>query len=134
MSCWSAPLFAAKRFYLSPYMCFITPSKILLLPPLHELASKRPSAFFLTISVHFPAPKTHILLDSDTPVFATGKGRLTYVRGGTIDEQETEMMSVCWNEFSFTHQIPEDQQIRINPCPRCFAILVSNMQHNNAIF
>ena len=48
--------------------------------------------------VHFSAPKSHfsddILLHADTPVFATSKHRLTYVRAGTIDERETEMMSV----------------------------------------
>lgn len=80
--------------------------------------------------VHFPAPKTHfaedILLDSDTPVFATSKNRLAYVKGGTVDERETEMMSVRWNVFPLTQQISEDRQMDIKPCPHCFACLVCN--------
>jgi hypothetical protein len=78
--------------------------------------------------VHFPAPKTHfaedILFEADTPVFATSKYRLAYITGCTVDERETEMMSVRWNVFSLTHQISEDEQIDIKPCPRCFACLV----------
>ena len=59
--------------------------------------------------VHFPAPKTHfaedILFESDTPVFATSKNSLAYIKGGTVDERETEMMSVRWNVFSLTQQM-----------------------------
>lgn len=82
--------------------------------------------------VHFSAPKSHfsedILLDADTPVFATSKHTLAYVRGGTVDERETEMMSVRWNVFTLTQQISEDRQIRMKPCPHCFASLVCSGQ------
>ena len=78
--------------------------------------------------VHFPAPKTHfaedILFTADTPVFATSKNRLAYVTCGVIEERETEMMSVRWNIFTLSTQVPEDQQIEMKPCPRCFASLI----------
>ena len=70
--------------------------------------------------VHFSAPKSHfsedILLDADTPVFATSKHRLAYVRDGTVDQRKTEMMSVRWNVFTLTQQISEDRQIEMKPC------------------
>ena len=60
--------------------------------------------------VHLSAPKTHytrdIVFDKDTPVFATGKHSLVYVRGGQVDERETEMMSFRWGIFNFFNQIP----------------------------
>ena len=78
--------------------------------------------------VHFPTPKTHfaedILLKTDTPVFATSKYKLAYVKGGCADMRETEMMSVRWKVFSFSQQIPEEQQAEITPCHHCFAHLV----------
>ena len=78
--------------------------------------------------VHFPAPKTHfaedILLESDIPVFATSKYKLAYVKGGCIDARETEMMSVRWNVFSLSKQIPQEEQTDITPCSRCFAHLI----------
>ena len=83
--------------------------------------------------VHFSAPKSHfsedILLVADTPVFATSKHRLTYVRGGSVDERETEMMAVRWNVFTLTHQISADQQVDMKPCPHCFASLVCDGQN-----
>jgi hypothetical protein len=80
--------------------------------------------------VHFPAPKTHfaedILLDVDTPVFATGKNRLSYVlRGAIVDERE--IMTVRWNIFTLHKQIPLERQTEIEPCPRCFASLACNV-------
>ena len=82
--------------------------------------------------VHFSAPKSHfsedISLDADTPVFATSKHRLGYVRGGTVHERETEIMSVRWNVFTLMQQISEDRQIEMKPCPHCFASLVCGEQ------
>jgi hypothetical protein len=76
--------------------------------------------------VHFPAPKTHfaedILFESDTPVFATSKNRLAYIKGGTVDERETEMMSVRWNVFSLTQQM---QSSLIQVFPYCTLIVVA---------
>ena len=47
--------------------------------------------------IHLPAPKTHystdICLQRDTPILATGKGLLIYVKNGVIDQQEMDMMS-----------------------------------------
>jgi len=75
--------------------------------------------------VHFPAPKCHfakdISLESDTPIFCTGKRSIVLIKRGEIDERETEMMAVRWRLFSFSYQIPESDQVDIPPCPRCFA-------------
>ena len=59
--------------------------------------------------VHLPAPKSHfckdILFDRDTPIFDTSKHELLFVRGGVVDERETEMMQVRWRIFHLSHQI-----------------------------
>ena len=48
--------------------------------------------------VHLPAPKSHyakdIVFDKDTPIFATGKNEIIFVKSGDIDDKETEMMAV----------------------------------------
>lgn len=78
--------------------------------------------------VHLPAPKSHfaqdLILEKDTPIFCTGKHPLVFVQGGSVDERETEMMSVRWNVFAFYHQILEDEQKGVPPCARCFASLI----------
>ena len=78
--------------------------------------------------VHLPAPKTHfaedILFDKDTPIFATSKQELIYVKNGIVDTRETEMMKVRWKVFTFFHQMPQERQRELVPCPRCFARLV----------
>ena len=61
----------------------------------------------------------------DTPIFCTTKEKLVYVRGGVMDERETEMMRVRWKIFNFHVQIPCSQQVDILPCPRCFAELLA---------
>lgn len=75
--------------------------------------------------VHLPAPKTHFakdfLVTNDVPIFCTSSHQLVYVRSGQIDERETEMMSVRWQHFTLHHQIPQNHQKRIPPCPHCFA-------------
>ena len=47
-------------------------------------------------TVHFPAPKNvmtkDIILDKNTPFFATSDAPLALIKGGTIDEINTEMM------------------------------------------
>lgn len=81
--------------------------------------------------VHLPAPKTHfakdITFEKDTPIFATGKRPLLFLKNGVVDDVETEMMSVRWNIFHFSHQIPREQQLDILPCAKCFAKLVLEM-------
>jgi len=48
------------------------------------------------------------------------------IRGGVVDERETEMMSVRWRHFSLFYQVPAESQQQITPCPVCFAKLVLN--------
>lgn len=78
--------------------------------------------------VHLPAPKSYFCKDlefnADTPIFCTTKHDLVYVKGGVIDERETEMMAVRWYSFQFRVQIAQSDQIAIAPCARCFAKLI----------
>ena len=75
--------------------------------------------------IHLPAPKTHystdICLQRDTPIFATGKGPLIYVKNGVIDQQEMDMMSSRWRILKLHHQVPREAQQEIPPlivgCP-----------------
>ena len=75
--------------------------------------------------VYLPAPKTHyakdLIFDQDTPIFATGKHTLVYIKNGVIDERETEMMSVRWKVFHFNAQIEQSEQRDIPACARCFS-------------
>ena len=86
--------------------------------------------------VHLPAPKSHfckdIVFDSDTPIFSTSKHELVYVRGGAIDETETQMMQVRWRIFHFYRQISQANQRKIPPCGKCFARLVHNERRVNS--
>lgn len=78
--------------------------------------------------VHLPAPKSHyskdILLTSDIPIFCTSAHQIVYVRGGAVDDRETEMMSVRWRHFTLHHQIPPTLQKHVPPCPHCFATFI----------
>ena len=79
--------------------------------------------------VHLPAPKSHyskdLVFDRDTPVFATSKFPLAFVKNGAIDERETEMMSVRWRLFNFNYQIPREQLLTDFPsCSTCFCRLI----------
>jgi len=78
--------------------------------------------------VHLPAPKSHfckdIVFDKDTPIFGTSKHELVFVRGGVVDERETEMMQVRWRIFHLSRQISQQDQKTVPPCGKCFARLV----------
>lgn len=78
--------------------------------------------------VHLPAPKTHYKQDisfaRDTPIFCTSKEEISFVRGGVLDERETEMMRVRFAVFSLHSQIPEREQIITASCARCFSELI----------
>ena len=78
--------------------------------------------------VHLPAPKSHFakdtVFDSDTPILATSKHQLVFVKNGAIDERETEMMTVRWKVFNFNRQIPQAEQQKVTVCPPCFANLI----------
>ena len=79
-------------------------------------------------TVHLPAPKSHfskdIVFENDSPIFCTSKDEITFVRGGVLDQRETEMMSVRWKIFHFHYQIPFTQQKSVPACPRCFSELI----------
>ena len=49
-------------------------------------------------TVDLPAPKCYyakdIVFETDTPIFCTGKHELVSIKGGCIDERETEVMRV----------------------------------------
>ena len=78
--------------------------------------------------VHFPAPKSHysqdLLMEKDTPIFCTSSDEIRMVKGGAVVERETEMMKVRWNHFTLYAQIPVQEQRRIPPCKRCFALMI----------
>lgn len=78
--------------------------------------------------VHLPAPKTHFTQDlqlvKDTPIFATTKRPLMYIKNGVVDDRESEMMTVRWLIFEFKSQIAVSRQRYITPCGHCFANFV----------
>ena len=80
-------------------------------------------------TVYLLTPKTHyrqdILFQGDTPIFCTSKDELSYVRGGVVDDRETQMMKVRWWVFNLFHQIiPEEQQKSVFRCGKCFSQLI----------
>ncbi|KAJ8034124.1 hypothetical protein HOLleu_20838 [Holothuria leucospilota] len=78
--------------------------------------------------VHLPTPKTHFSKDMTlagmTPIFATSKEALLFIKGGAIEERETEMMSVRLDEFTFRSQIPATEQECVSPCGHCFSFFI----------
>ena len=82
--------------------------------------------------VHLPAPKSHYAKDiastGDTPIFATGKNPIVFVKTGALDEKETEMMNVRWKIFRFHAQIPQEKQKQLPPCGKCFSTLILEQQ------
>ena len=81
--------------------------------------------------VHYAAPNTTYARDieftSDTPVFATSKSPIFFIKGSSIDERETEIMDVRWRKFHFFHQIPISSQKTVTPCSTWFAHLMLDM-------
>ena len=75
--------------------------------------------------VHLPAPKSHfsqdMVLNGTTPVFCTSKHELIFIKGGQVEEKETEMMAVRWRHFLFRAQIPQQEQRELPACGHCFA-------------
>ena len=65
-----------------------------------------------------------IVLEKDTPFFATSDAPLVLINNGSIDRVNTEMMNVRWRMFQLHKQIPQDKQRDINPCGHCFAELL----------
>lgn len=80
-------------------------------------------------TVHLPAPKTHhvhaIEFTKDTPIFATSKDEIVYVRGGAVDARKCGMMRVRWHIFQFQVQMPQAERVNISPCPHCFSEFIT---------
>ena len=78
--------------------------------------------------VHLLMPKTHyptdICLQRNTPIFATGKGPLIYVKNRVVNQQEMDMMSSRWRIFKLHCQVSCEAQQEIPPCQRCFSKLI----------
>ena len=78
--------------------------------------------------IHFAAPKTSyseaILFQKDTPIFATAKAPITFVKNGLLDERKTEIMTVLCRIFTFRNQIPLDKLKVVPICEHCFASLL----------
>lgn len=78
--------------------------------------------------VHLPAPKNFskrdIELSKDTPVFATADAPIVLVKGGVVDQANTEMSNVRWKFIRFWRQIPPSEQLNLVPCGHCFSRLV----------
>ena len=60
----------------------------------------------------------------ETPIFATADAPMVLVRAGSIDHVNTQMVQVRWRHFHLWKQIPENEQIRLIPCKRCFSKLI----------
>ena len=110
----------------------IESAEVVLLNDFRWKASLIPWCEFLQVSegdtVHFPTPKNQmskdIVLEKDTPFFATSDAPLVLINNGSIDQVNTEMMNVRWRMFKLHKQIPRDEQRDINPCGHCFAELL----------
>ena len=78
--------------------------------------------------MQLPAPKSHyakdIVFTGDTPIFATGKNTIVFVKNSLLDEKETEMINVRWKIFHFHAQIPREKQKELPACGKCFATLI----------
>lgn len=80
-------------------------------------------------TVKLPAPKNHfasdVEIDTDIPIFATGKGKLKFKGAfNTDDERETNMMNSRWRYVELKHVFEEDKQKKVPPCGPCFSKLV----------
>ena len=142
------PANCGKTFLLSPlceiFKCFVNPAsnsfawvgaetaEIILLNDFRWSEKVIPWHDFLQLlegqTIHVPAPKTHfaedLILDKDTPIFATLIGRIRKTTHSVVNEIETEMMEVRWKTFSFRHQLRENEIKDLKPCGTCFAKLI----------
>ena len=77
--------------------------------------------------VNLPAPKNHyasdVCIQSDVPLFATSISPICYTNPITKAPcpGEDRMMADRWKTFTFSHQIPREDQKDIPPCARCFS-------------
>ena len=63
------------------------------------------------------------MFDKDTPIFGTSKHEFVFVRGGVVNERETEMIKVRWRIFHLSRQIRQQDQKSVPPCGKCFVRL-----------
>ena len=79
-------------------------------------------------AVHIAAPKTYfskdIVMDKDTPIFATSISPIRSYSNGRINELETEMMEALMKTFNFYNQFQQLLIEELPPCPKYFANLV----------
>ena len=61
-----------------------------------------------------------IVFEKDTPIFCTSKSEIVAIKGGVVDDIETQMMSVRWRVFTMYAQIPESEQVVLSPCEKMF--------------
>lgn len=78
--------------------------------------------------ISIPAPKSHFEQDlrlvEHCAIFATSKYPLLFLRGGSVDERETDMMNARWIYIELSSQISRENQIDISPCAHCFSVLI----------
>lgn len=78
--------------------------------------------------VRFPRPKNFHASDivmsrnNTLPVFATSIGKIKF--HGENEDIENDMMDSRWIFFHLFHKIAKKDQIKLNPCGRCFAEMV----------
>ena len=79
-------------------------------------------------AVYITAPKTHfskdIVMDRNTPIFATSISGIQSYSNGRINELETEMMEALMKTFNFYNQFQQLLIEELPPCPKYFADLV----------
>ena len=79
--------------------------------------------------VNISRPKNHFDTDIEwtqrQPIFATSDKRITRIKGGVVDDGETQPMAKRWKVLEFTKQYSDDEvKFDILPCGRCFAELI----------
>lgn len=85
-------------------------------------------------TVNLPRPKNVFATDltiattNKVPFFATSIRPFEYIgKANSRDEGETAMMATRWVVFTLSHQI-KNPNTELQPCPRCFADLLSKGQ------
>lgn len=78
--------------------------------------------------MHLTAPKSHYAKDivfiGGTPILATGKSPIVFVKNGLLDEKETEMTNARWKIFHFHAQIAREKEKELPACGKYFATLI----------
>lgn len=86
-------------------------------------------------TVKLPTPRNHekedIVLKTQVAIFATSVAEIRQKVPNYAREEERQrilsenrMMESRWKVFEFTHEFKEEDQIKCQPCPHCFAKLV----------